>query len=402
MNLVICGDFEHFGLEISNPEETLVSSIIERVATTLDIPSVEISLYFNDKLLQPASPLSPQCGTQCAALLVVVTPLIITIQRYDTNVSFNVEISRLTAPRWETDALFDFCLYKAGMPRRKNGKYVFIVQGTVLKEGKTISDYKFLNNNFTISIMFLQTMLIKDPITFAQDTSNPRSVLIPTGCSDDKVLSSQQTSPKNFKWSNNTTTTLQLGKRQIYDRWKLTIQTIDGTKKIVELKNNFVTPVYELRSKVSSIDKIRLTISETVLEDFNEEGHIMLLCSYPQLHDGATLYQINLFDAISVNCRYQNVPVHNKVNYTKAKLDVPAHLDENVAIGYPPLIHIENPNKFTVQRFIRATENFGRLARVQTNDGQNMSRQELSNPSIPSSDAVVGKRFQSVLILILT
>ena len=201
MKLIFCGDFEHFALEIQTPSETLVSSILERVATTLDIPSVEISLYFNDKLLQPASPLSLQCGTQLrsgAALLVTATPLIITIQRYDTDVSFNVEISRLTAPRWTTDTLFDFCLYKAGMPRSKNGKYIFAVQETVLKEGKTICDYKVLNKNFTITITFLQAVLIQDPITFARNSEDTRSVLIPTGCTDDKVLSSQQTMHKIY------------------------------------------------------------------------------------------------------------------------------------------------------------------------------------------------------------
>ncbi len=240
MNVIFCGDFEHFGLEISKPEETLVSSIIEIVATSLDIPSVEISLYFNDKLLQPASPLSPQCGTQCAALLVVANPLIITIQRYDTDVSFNVEISRLAAPQWTTDALFEFCLYKAGMPKRTDGKYVFTVRGMVLKEGKTICDYKFLNNSFTINIMFLQTVLIQDPITIAQDPSyNTRSVLIPAGCTDDKVLSGEQTKQKELKRSKNTTR--QLGKhvcnkRQIYGRWKLTIKAIDGTKKNLSLR----------------------------------------------------------------------------------------------------------------------------------------------------------------------
>ncbi len=395
MNLVICGDFQHFAIEITKPDETLVSSIIERVATTLDIPSVEISLYFNDKLLQPASPLSPQCGTQLrsgAALLVVVAnPLIITIQRYDTDVSFNVEISRLAAPRWTTNTLFDFCLYKAGMPRRKDGKYVFTVRGTVLKREKIISDYKILNNNFTISITFLQTMLIKDPISF----DNNRGVFIPTGCTDDKIqiLSGEQTKftpPPVPSYSRANTT--QVGdpsgrQSKYYGKWKLTIQSIDGTKKIVEIENHFLTPVYELRQKVS-YGNIRLTIGKTILEDFDEEGHMMLLCSYPQLHDGATLYQINLPDAIRVNCQYR----HDRTFYSEhIKLQRPFDevLDENFRIERPQFIWIENPKNFTVERFIRAMENFGRISSVQTNYGQqSMSRKDLSYPSTPR-DAVV-------------
>ena len=390
MNLVICGDFEHFGLEISNPEETLVSSIIERVATTLDIPSVEISLYFNDQLLQPASPLSPQCGTQLrsgAALLVTATPLIITIQQYDTDLSFNVEISRLAAPRWKTDTLFDFCLYKAGMPNRKDGKYVFTVQGTVLKSNRFISDDKFLNNNFTISITFLQAVICQDPITSVYQSAKNRSVLIPSGCTDDKIFSGEQTKctlplPPPAKPITNSDY-VQFGspssgqyKTKHYGQWKLTIQKIDGAKKIIELENHYHTPVYELRNKVSSYDKIRLTIGETVLEDFDEEGHIMLLCSYPQLHDGATLYQINLPDAIRVNCEY-------KQDYTSYSKHIKLHkpldevLHENFRITRPHFICIENPKNFTVQRLVGAMENFGRISGVETN-GQCMSRNELS------------------------
>ncbi len=404
MKLIFCGDFEHFALDIQTPAETLVSSIIERVATSLDIPSVEISLYFNDQLLQPASPLSPQGGTQLrsgAALLVVANPLIITIQRYDTDMSFNLEISRLAAPQWTTDTLFDFCLYKAGMPRRKNGKYVFTVQETMLKEGKTICDFKILNNNFTITIAFLKAVLIQDLITFGENT---RSVLIPTGCTDDKVLSGEQTIRRNsypgnnFRCSLNVNRhTLQLGEllcdeRQIYGRWKFTIQAIDGTKKKVELENHCLTPVYELKNKVyNSFGKIRLTFGKTILEDFDEEGHMMLLCSYPQLHDGATLYQINLPDATSIHvhvlCNASKQNIFNR--YTNVKLRVPTHFDENFTMECPRLIHIENPNEFTVQRFISAMENFGTIESVQTNDAlESMSRNKLLDPSIPS-DAVV-------------
>ena len=171
----------------------------------------------------------------------------------------------------------------------------------------------------------------------------------------------------------------------------MTIQAIDGTKKIVKLENYHLTPVYELRRKVSSYGNIRLIIGETVLEDFDEEGHIMLLCSYPQLHDGATLYQINLPDAtcmqVNVNCRYQNSFEQNMLNHTIVHLRVPACFDENFTLGCPGFIQIENPNKFTVQSFVRAMESFGHITIVQTDDGLlSMSRNELLHQDI---DAVI-------------
>ena len=68
----------------------------------------------------------------------------------------------------------------------------------------------------------------------------------------------------------------------------------------------------------------------------------------------------------------------NMVNYTNPKLHVPAHFDEHVTMEYPDLICIENPNKFTVQRFIKAMENFGSISSVETtSDGQSMSRNKL-------------------------
>ena len=398
MNLVICGHFEPFALEISNPEETLVSSIIERIATTLHVPSVEISLYFNDQLLQPASPLSPQCGTQLrsgAALLVVVTPLIITIQRYDTDASFNVEISRLKAPpQWETDELFEFCLYKAGMPRRKNGKYVFTVQGIVLKEGKTISDYTFLNSNFTISITFLKALVYKDNITSVfqpKSSSDTHSVLIPTSCTGNKLLNSEQTKVTDNSYSYDTKKSNRLGQFQLgspsrkqskwYGQWKLTIQAIDGTKKKIELRNNCLTPVYELRREVSSYGKIRLIIGETVLKDFDEEGHIMLLCSYPQLHDGATLYQINLPDAITIKCQYRIGHPSVACNSDFLHRALERELDEDCTIKRPEFICIENPKNFTIERVFKAMENFGGIQSFQTNDGETRYTSQLRNSS---------------------
>ncbi len=139
---------------------------------------------------------------------------------------------------------------------------------------------------------------------------------------------------------------------------------------------------------MSYSENIRLTIGKTVLEDFDEEGRMMLLCSYPQLHDGATLYQINLPDAIRVNCEYKYYD--NTSSYKLHKL-LDEVLDEHFTItAHPDFICIENPKTFTVQRFIRAVANFGSIqsiSSVQTNDGQqSISITELSSSP---SDAVV-------------
>ena len=371
MNLIICGDFENgpFALEIDDdPSKTLVSYIKEKVAETIDVPSAEMSLYFGDEVLKENSPLSQWKELRGgAAVLVVANPLRIKIQRYCSDVDVNLEIPRLAAPRLTTDTLFNMCLYKSGMPFYKDGEYVFAVKGIVLKQGRLLSEYKFLNNNFTISVTFVKALHCCDALS-QQYQSSHRTFHLPSAACIDNTLTCEQkmhniiykdrncqSAGLGFKFGNDL---YQQGrKRASFNKWKLAVQKIDGTKETVELENHFLTPVFELRHKVSHGNaKVRLTFGRTILEDWDSEGNMMLLCNYPDLHDGATLYQVNLTGAIRIHCHHKGssfgmMKLHDQLDHA---------LHECFTITNPQYIFIEDPDHFTVNRLFNALRNIGK------------------------------------------
>ena len=348
MNLIVCGDFENgpFALEIEDPTKTLVLEVKRTIASTIEVPLKELSLYFGDKLLADDASLSEWPEMRSGAMvLAVASPLKITLQRYCSDKDLAIEIPRLAAPRWTTNTLFDLCLYKAGLPYRKYGEYVFAVEGSILTRDKRLSEYESLKNDFAISVSFVQRVQCLDGLDLRSRTFH-----IPSTSCIEKALTCEQ--------KRNTYTSVESSSgnevlRNVFGKWKLTIQKIDGTKQIVELENHSCTTVHELRMKVSSADNIRLTHGSTVLEDWDEEGNLMLLCSYPDMHDGATLYQINLTGAIRIN--------YQETQLTLILLGIKQGMSslERTDVAIPAFIYIEDPSRFTIRRLRKVLESCG-------------------------------------------
>ena len=92
--------------------------------------------------------------------------------------------------------------------------------------------------------------------------------------------------------------------------WTITVQQLDGTKTSIELPDINRTPIYKLRELVKEALSIpthqqKLTLgggsnNTIVLEDWDEEGRAMDIAHYPSLHDGVTLYLVQLTEGIHV------------------------------------------------------------------------------------------------------
>ena len=383
MNLIICGDFESSPFALQVTPETVVSAVKHEAAKTIGIPKRELVLYFGDKTLPDDSRLAQWGGElrNGAGVLAVANPLRITLQRYFSQTDVNLEAPRLAVLQWTTDQLFEFCRFKGGMPRRIDGKYVFAVQGTVLESGKRLRDYRFLKDDFIVSITFLSiaTTTYGNRVFGRPD---PRKVHVPaSGPLDIHFDKVNFDSKETVQWQQRQQRHQQYGYSSVvryshlsdahreyyYDSsWKLTIQTVDGTKQIVELPNQFFTTIHELRMKVSS-DNIRLTHGSTVLEDWDEEGNLMLLCSYPDMHDGATLYQINLTGAIRIKYQHSNYDWQMRLHD-----DLQNVLDEGFEFIPSRFIFIEDPKRFTVNRLIKVLVNCGLKRSIYDSGGKEL------------------------------
>ena len=88
--------------------------------------------------------------------------------------------------------------------------------------------------------------------------------------------------------------------------WTLYVQQLDGSKKILHLQNLALTAIYELRELVHDALSVstcqqRLSVCDTILEDWDEDGRLLLVRNYPEIFDGATVYLVCLTEGIRVN-----------------------------------------------------------------------------------------------------
>ena len=121
MSLLICGDFNDGPMAL-DMTEVGAGDISRRIRDLTGIPVDQLSLFYDGESIQPSSLTRLKSGS---AILAIPAPLRITVQRHDSNSDVHIQIPRLEALRWKTERLFDFCLYKAGMPYRNDGKYFF-------------------------------------------------------------------------------------------------------------------------------------------------------------------------------------------------------------------------------------------------------------------------------------
>ena len=86
----------------------------------------------------------------------------------------------------------------------------------------------------------------------------------------------------------------------------------------------------------------RLTVGTTVLEDWDEEGNIMLLQNYPAVYDGATIYLIQLTEGrifqthtyfSPQSCSFQNIS--HKFQAVRIQHSYPYHMYDYINIPNP-------------------------------------------------------------------
>ena len=111
-----------------------------------------------------------------------------------------------------------------------------------------------------------------------------------------------------------------------------------------------MTPVFKLRdiicNKFSILPKNqKITIGETILDDWDEEGKPLLLRNYPSIHDGATIHLEETritFQAMTIKVRSTSI---NILIPSSRNLSFPVLSSEKIVP--PSSINIHYPDKMT-------------------------------------------------------
>ena len=143
--------------------------------------------------------------------------------------------------------------------------------------------------------------------------------------------------------------------------WTITVQQLDGTKTSIKLPDINRTPIYKLRELVKEALSIpthqqKLTLgggTVVVLEDWDEEGGAMAIAHYPSLHDGATLYLVQLTEGIRVNSQLSR--------FAEPPSCCPSTLPSTISLSPIPLpsyVNIHSPSKLSLNSLNKILRKF--------------------------------------------
>ena len=371
-NLVVCGDLPDgpIGIFLPNPHKWTVADIRNEVEKKTGLHWREQTIYFNGSPIPEGEPLGKCEGMRNgAAVSLVANPLQLRVQRSDCDSIMILEIPRVELSPWDIQLLRKFILFKLGLDR--NSTIVLTAEGEVLKDKKSVSDYKQIQDGCLITVTVVE--VIK---SYVLADFSSKFVQLPVGTtSKNKDLVEKQVCfgpitnvdpTDDYQLNKGIHQTLQSYTSSERRNWTIYIQQLDGTKTAFELEAHRNTAVFQLKEKISSKLHIlphqqKLTIGTIVLDDWDEDGKVLLLCNYPSIHDGVTVYLVCLTEGIRVNVARVNVAPHLYEEVSR-KLEIstrnllPFPGDQN--ISSPEYINIPNPKKFTIRHLGYIKSNF--------------------------------------------
>ena len=366
-NLVVCGDFPDgpIGIFLPNPHRSTVADIRNEVEKKTGLHWSEQTIYFNGSPIPEGKPLGKCEGMRNgAAVSLVANPLQLRVQRSDCDSIMILEIPRVELSPWDIQQLRKFILFKLGLHR--NSTIVLTAEGEVLKDKKSVSDYKQIQDGCLITVTVVE--VIK---SYVLADFSSKCLQLPVGtASKNKDLVEKQVCfgpitnvnpTDDYQLNEGLHQTLQTYTSSERRNWTIYIQQLDGTKTAFELEAHRNTAVFQLKEKISSKLHIlphqqKLTAGTTVLDDWDEDGKVLLVCNYPSIHDGVTIYLVCLTEGIRVNVAHHLCKeVIRKLEISTRNL-LPFPGDQN--ISPPKYINIPNPKKFTIRHLANIKSNF--------------------------------------------
>ena len=371
-NVVVCGDLspEPFIVLVSDPRKWKVARIKKQIENEAKVPACDLNLYLNDRILPDDRTVYECDGMENGvAICAAMKPFVITVYRAGAGVSVEIKIPRNEFFQWTVINLIEIACFKFLL--NPESSHILASQGIKLERNAKVCTY--VSNNGVITLTPLKHVkMIAPSLVDAPVTALPAFSSLPLASRN--VFYSRELHPVSNDGTGVTSSPFGLGSRplgfshprntpmwysfpQWVGKWSVVLQQLSGARNIltIDSRSPQSTTVHFLRELVQTKLSIptyqqKLVVGDIVLEDWDEQGNVMLLANYPKIHDGATMYVVQLTEGIKVmhNLVANNVRVLTKVSGTNA-IDLPPEVDINI---YSPVVSSATPSATCTKNYI--------------------------------------------------
>ncbi len=349
-NIVVCSDIQPKPIVIDVPDPAkwtargTARDLISEAGKKLGYPEEQLTLYNNEAVLPEGKPL-----TECAeglkngvALLATIKPSTVHVFCPHIDATLRIYIPRREWRTWTVATLRTVVCFKLGIDPASSQNDILALKGESLCDSSKVCETDGKESLLTYTR--IQQFQLPLPIDQTKHVFAAPSNVTKKFASSDTVydrdvsavvpLTQPLRVPSYPEW---------------LTFWTITVQQLDGTKTSIKLPDINRTPIYKLRELVKEALSIpthhqKLTLgggsnNTIVLEDWDEEGGAMAIAHYPSLHDGATLYLVQLTKGIHVKV----AGIKQQETYCR---------DLSISILLPNYINIHSPGKLSLKNLL--------------------------------------------------
>ena len=333
--VIVCGDFDKpLAILVPDPVKWTISDLKKEVSKKINVPEGKQILYCLEKVVPEGIPL-PKCEgmENGVALCLALKPVIISAHCADLHATVQVEIPQNEFGDWTVSDLRNIVCAKFNLEPLPD--HILALEGDILEDEMKVNEY--IKGDCTVIIAPMQHVIFPTPnqngsrrVTLPIDTSLPQ-------VSEDVLYKRKAQiscdSSSKAPWTG---------------YWVVSIRKNDATEKNIRLTSCQNTPMFHLRELVEEQFSIpphqqKLTIGTTVLEDWDEDGKVLLLCNYPYIHDGVTIELCHVTEGIHVKLEGVDDKISLKISEKNGILS------KQPKICPPDHINIPNPREMTVR-----------------------------------------------------
>ena len=294
-------------------------------------------------------------------------PIVLTIIRADCGVSVQIKIPRQEFPKWTVSNLKKIVCFKFLMDP---DSHVLASAGHKLEEDKNLCE--FARNDSVVTLTPLKHVeMINHP-----SVPGKAIVIISASCSLTRASQSFLYSRELFPVTRKKKASIIFSQNWL-GKWSvIVVQQFPCTKIELVISNPRSTTVHSLRENIQAELSIpthqqKLLVGDIVLEEWDEDGKIMLLANYPTLFAGATISVVKLTDGIQtkhdiVKSKYTQCTALGKCLTLKVSeqnaVDTPTHTDIPIPYSWNKsnictCIDMHCTQEITIEKMYRIFEN---------------------------------------------
>ena len=349
--IIVCGDLDKpLAILVPDPVEWTISDLKKEVSKKINVLEDKQTLYCQEKVVPEGIPLQKCEGMENGvALCLALKPVIISAHCADLEATVQVEIPQNEFGDWTVSDLRNIVCAKFSLEPLPG--HILAFEGDILEDKMKVNEY--IKGDCTVIIAPM-----KDVILPTQNNNGNRIVTLPINTSLSQV-SENVFYKREVKISCDSSSTAPWT-----GYWVVSIHKNEDAKEYIRLDSGRYTPVFHLRELVQKEFSIpphqqKLTIGSTVLEDWDEDGKVLLLCNYPSIYDRVTIELVHVTEGIHVKLECVNGTISLKISEKNGILS------KEPKIFPPKYINILNPRKTSVCMLGNIMKNCGLEVRSQ-------------------------------------